>query len=372
MGHSIKSFRPTMKSFSLICLVPFVAAAPGGYYYNSYNSYLSPKYAFSAYPSAYTTYAAYPTYQRFVPAYASQALTFKAANLDPRNNLKTGDIIADTRALSNQVQATLRNLAADPASAEIVNRIINDKDNICLGNLEDGIAGIESATKLLERAGGDIKTLIAKVKSVGALTDPATVVRAVADILRIVEPVVNKIAPENPIICAATPDQAFGSLRSLAALVDELSYTNSLSLTLEGRRQLKDSASSISAVTTFLTQLRSTFSRFEQICTPDKEYNIEAISAVGDLMINLADMFGSLGGIQKGEQIRNGKEYVNKIVAQLNKIDNLGLGGMDCSRPGDFSVAANTMEDLATIIDEVGIEQLEQQLGVDLSFVFNN
>merc|ERR1712241_445247 len=369
MGHSIRSFLPTMKSFALICLIPIVAAAPGGYYYNSFHS---PRYSFhssSSYPRAF---ASYPTYQRFAPTFSSQALTLKAANLDPRNNLKTGDIIADTRALSNQVQATLRQLASDPASAVIVNRIINDKDNICLGNLEDGIAGIEAATKLLERAGGDIKNLIAKVNSVGALTDPATVVRAVADILRIVEPVVKNIAPENPVICAASPDQAFGSLRSLAALVDELSYTNQLSLSLEGRRQLKDSASTISAVTTFLGQLRSTFTRFEQICTPDRQYNILAISAVGDLMVNLADMFGTLGGVKQGEQIRNGKEFVNKVVAQLNKIDNLGLGETDCSRPGDFSVAASTMEDLATIIDEVGIEQLQQQPGVDLSFVFNN
>merc|ERR1719414_846701 len=327
-----------MKAFSLICLIPFVAAVPKGYYKNSYKSY-KPKYA------------AYPTYQRFVPAYA-----FEAPNVDPRNNLKTGDIIADTRSLSNHVQATLRKLAADPASAAIVNRIINDKDNICLGNLEDGIAGIETATQLVERAGGDIKNLIAKVESIGALTDPATVVRAVADILLIVEPVVNKIAPENPIICSATPDQAFGSLRSLAALVDELSNTNQLALSIEGRQQLKDSASTISAVTTFLTQLRSTFAKFSKTCTADKEYNIEAISAVGDLMINLADMFGSLGGIQKGLQIAKGKDYVNKLVAQLNKIGNLGLGSIDCTRPGDFSVAASTMKDLATIIDEVGIE----------------
>merc|ERR1712241_854339 len=200
---------------------------------------------------------------------------------------------------------------------------INDKDNICLSNLEEGIAGIEAATKLLERAGGDIKTLIAKVKSVGALTDPASVVRAVADILRIVEPVVNKIAPENPSICAASPDQAFGSLRSLAVLVDEVSYTNQLSLSVEGRRQLKDSASIISSITSFLTQLRSTFTKFEQICTPDRQYNIQAISAVGDLMVSMADLFGTLGGVKQGEQIRNGKEYVNKVVAQLNKIENL-------------------------------------------------
>ena len=44
------------------------------------------------------------------------------------------------------------------------------------------------------------------------------------------------------------------------------------------------------------------------------------------------------------------------------------MGDLDCSRPGDFSVAANTMKDLATIIEETGIEELQNQLGVDLSF----
>merc|ERR1712142_1153932 len=287
-------------------------------------------------------------------------LTFKSSNLNPANNLPTGDIIADTRTLSNKVQATLRRLAADPTSAVIVNRIINDKNNNCLKDLEEGIAGIETATKLLENAGDDIKTLIKKVESIKSLTDPATV-----------EPVVNKIAPESPVICTASPDEAFGSLRSLATLVDELAYTTKLGLSVEGRRQLKDSASTISAVTTFLTQLRSTFSTFEEICTEDSEYNIMAIGAVGDLIVNLADLFGTLGGVEQGEQIRKGKEFVNKLVAQLNKIDDLGFGTTDCTRPGDFSVAASTIEDLATIIDEVGISKLQKELGINLSFVFS-
>jgi len=283
-------------------------------------------------------------------------------------NTNSGDIIADTRALSNQVQTTLRELASDPTSAVIVNRIILDKDTICISNLEEGISGIETATKLLERSGNDIKTLIAKVNSIGSLTDQATVVRAVADILLILEPVVNKIAPENPVICGATPGQSLGSLRNIAAVVNDLSFTDKLSLGEDQRRQLKDSASTISAVTTLLSQLRSSFVKFSKICTPDKQYNLEAISAVGDLMVNLADMFGSLGGIKKGNQIRLGKDYVNKLVTQINKIGDLGLGDFDCDRPGDFSVAANTMKDLATIIDETGIEELQNQLGIDLSF----
>ena len=54
----------------------------------------------------------------------------------------------------------------------------------------------------------------------------------------------------------------------------------------------------------------------------------------------------------------------------MNKIDILGFGTTDCDKPGDFSVAASTMEDFAKIIDEVEIEELQNQLGVDLSFVF--
>merc|ERR1712142_625168 len=319
MGDSILNNPPKMRSYTLICLIPLVAGAPQ---------------------------VRYP-YQVSGP---NQALTI-AANLNPANNPKTGDIIKDTRILSDKVQAILKDLNFNITSAGIVNRIINDRDNICLKNFDEGIAGIETATKLLEAAGNDIKTLIKKVKSIRALSDPATVVRAVADIIRLLEPVVNKIAPESPVICEATPDEAFGSLRSLSALVDELAYTDKLALSDEGRRQLKESGSSISAVTTFLTQLRSTFSTFEEICTENSEYNIKAIGAVGDLIVNLADLFGTLGGIKQGEQVRNGKDFINKVVAQLNKIDDLGFGTTDCERPGDFSIAASTMEDLATIID---------------------
>jgi len=338
MGNSILITHPTMRSLALLCLVPLAAAAPG-YYTNVATSDYS---------------------------YQTGRHTRQFGSLETQS----GDLILDTRYLSNQVQALLRQLASNTTTSGIVNRIINNKDNICLRNIEEGIAGIETATQLVEKAGDDIKVLIKKVKNFGALSDPATVVRSVADILRLVEPVVTKLAPDSPVICSAGPDQVFGSLRSLAALVDELSYTNKLAINEEGRRQLKKSARTISAITTFLTQLRSAFSNMEEICTTDREYNTKAISAVGDLMVNLADMFGTLGGVQQGEQVRRGKEFVNKVVAQLNKIDILGFGTTDCDKPGDFSVAAETMEDLAKIIDEVEIEELQNQLGVDLSFVF--
>ena len=41
--------------------------------------------------------------------------------------------------------------------------------------------------------------------------------------------------------------------------------------------------------------------------------------------------------------------------------------GLDCSA-GDFKSAAATMDELANIIQDVGIDNLKKQLGIDLDF----
>merc|ERR1712066_395082 len=275
---------------------------------------------------------AYPAYRFGYSAYQNNFLT-NTFDSKIRSNALSQDIIEQTRNLANAVKDTLRSLDADPASAVIIDQITNDANNVCLTSLEEGLAGIETATQLVEKAGDDIKALIKNVEKFSKLKDPATVVKEVAAILRILEPLVKNIAPSNPEICQATPDEAFGSLRSLAVLVDSLASSYQLNLSPEGRELLKRSGSTIYAVTTFLTQLRETFSKF-------------------------------------GESIRKGKVFTERIVAELNKINNLDLGTLDCTRPGDFSVAAQTLEDLSVIIEDTGVEALQEQLGINLNFVF--
>jgi len=350
-----------MKLVALLGFIPLITGSP--YFYLPYRSY--------GYRLGYGYH--YPTtyhrpgyrYYGYRPSLNTVSTNFRNTDLS-----SSTDIIQQTRTLANSVKSTLRSLARDPDSAVIIQKIIGDKDNVCLNSLEEGIAGIETATQLVEKAGDDIKALISKVERFTKLKDPATVVKEVAAILRILEPLVKNIAPSNPEICQATPDEAFGSLRSLAVLVDSLASSYQLNLSPEGRALLKKSGSTISAVTTFLTQLRETFSRFEEICTADKQYNLEAVNAIGDLMVHLADLAGSLGGVKIGESIRKGKVFTERIVAQLNKIDNLDVGTLDCTSPGNFSVAAQTLEDLSVIIEDVGIESLQEQLGINLDFVF--
>ena len=208
-------------------------------------------------------------------------------------------------------------MAADPTSAVVVNKIIFDKDNVCLRDLEDALAYIETATSLVEAAGDDIKALVSEVKLLGKLKEPASVVRKVAEILGILEPLVKNIAPAAPIVCQATPAEAFGSLRSLSLLVAELAEDRALvnlGVSEAGRQELRQSAATISAVTTFVTQLREDFARFQEICTGDKQYNLDSITAIGDMISHLADMVGSLGAVKVGEDVRKGKLYAERIV----------------------------------------------------------
>ena len=50
--------------------------------------------------------------------------------------------------------------------------------------------------------------------------------------------------------------------------------------------------------------------------------------------------------------------------AQLEQMKDIDVGELDCSAK-DLNGAASAMEDLANIIQEVGIDTLRAQLGVD-------
>ena len=82
------------------------------------------------------------------------------------------------------------------------------------------------------------------------------------------------------------------------------------------------------------------------------------------------------------EKIRKGNGITEKIVVssvgyfcfvfyflsqtQIQNMKDLNMG-FDCSA-GDFKSAAATMDDLANIIQDVGIDNLKNQLGIDLDF----
>ena len=288
---------------------------------------------FSAAPQYYLPYTFPISYEKYLKGFgginyasiASSSIVSSPVKANPNafssfDGNDNVDIITQTRRLSNALHNTLTELASDPDTAEIVNGIITENYNTCIHSLEDGIASIETATGQLERAGGEVRALITKVKAFVDLKDPREFVSNAADILRILGPLMKNIGPVTPVSCQVSADQeAVTSITSLGELMDELSNTQELGLSQTARDQLKTSSNTISAVTSFTTQLRSTLARFENICTADKQGTLDYINAMGDIMVNLADLLDSIGGsVQTGENLRKGKAFVAQITVSKN------------------------------------------------------
>jgi len=362
-----------MSGLLLLLLAPLVSSVPYSYYrsYRPASSIHSPRYNQRYLPtfsgrSSYSSKIRYPSSdnQRYLPTFSG------TSSYSSKLRYSSSDIVQQTRTQADSLKNTLRTLVNIPGANRIVNRVINDVDNVCLNSIEEAIDAVETSAGIVETAGPDIKKLIKTVEAFQTITDAPTAVRESANILRLLEVLIPKLAPANPEVCKASNAQAFGSLRSLAALVNELASSTDFYMTPQTRTELKTSSKIISGVTNFLVKLNKSFTKFDKFCTSDKEYNIEAITAIGEMMTDLADLFSVLGGISDAEEIRKQGDFTKRVVANINKIGNLDLGTLECNKPGSFKVAAETLDDIAKLIEEVGIKALCNQLDMDLDCDF--
>ena len=58
-------------------------------------------------------------------------------------------------------------------------------------------------------------------------------------------------------------------------------------------------------------------------------------------------------------------QLITNIQANIQKMGDLNLITLDCNTPGSSELIANTLDDLAGLVDEVGLENLCNQLDVD-------
>ena len=119
--------------------------------------------------------------------------------------------------------------------------------------------------------------------------------------------------------CNASPADTIEAFQELAHLVEEISNASDLQLSSGTRQQLTLSATILTEVTSFLGKMNKSLSSFGKLCSKDKNYNINVINAIGDIMESVAVLFDNLGSDGRAKQIKNKGEFVNKAVVSLNE-----------------------------------------------------
>ena len=217
--------------------------------------------------------------------------------------------------IAERLTTELRNLDADPDSADIISKIFNN--DTCLHNMDEAILAIEEGAKLLEEASGDILIVTREVESLMRLKDEAEIVRKVASIMRSLQPLLTHLTPiKNTQLCQSSTDQTSSYLRSLSIILAEISDIPKLAVNSEMKGMVIYSGSVVSGLTTFLLQLDRNTREFKNSCRGDKYSGIRAIKALGTIMVNLADMTAVMGGLRAGEEMREKSKVTERIVVR--------------------------------------------------------
>ena len=212
------------------------------------------------------------------------------------------------------VISSLETMSKDPAAAATIEKVFS-MDNICLQNIDEAIDAIKQASEMLTVTEGDLQALNNHVKSLNGMRGEAEVVREVAEILRALKPIVeiNPTGADFP-ACSPSAETGFASLRSLAVIMHEFSYDNEVATTKEARDMFHKSGNILSGLVAFLSQLKTQSREFQNFCYPNTDSAVRGISALGNVIDSMADMYSTLGNYKAGEEIRKGKYFTKNIV----------------------------------------------------------
>lgn len=271
------------------------------------------------------------------------------------------DFVGETRRQTDELKVTLRFLARDPRSSKYMERVFAGSD--CIKNIEDAIAAIEQGTQLIENAKPELKQLLHLTDKLSRKSNIIETTRVSADIMRELEVLLPKLAPEQGTVCGSTTSAALSALFNVAVVLDDVSRDSSLDLPQIIKLQLRVSNKIVTAVTNFLVKLKDTTDNLENICTTDKRYNVRAINSLGQMLEDLAELFFTLGDFQNAEKIREKAPVFEKVTKILSAVPSSSPVSLECNKPGDFETSAAMMEDLAKLLEEFGLENLKKQIG---------
>jgi len=280
------------------------------------------------------------------------------------------DIGIQVRVMTDALSNTLIALSSEPSAFKTLDRIFN-QNNTCLRDIGEALEAIQLTTRLVEDASSDFESLNNEVNRLSELSGEAEVVNQVAAILRSLEPLLEKLSPVIPAgqVCSTSTDNTLAFLRSLAVTMHELSYDRDVSPNQDRRNVFHKSGDILFALSGFLESLKIQTAEFQNFCYPTKDSTTKGIRALGKIMNSMADLFSVLGNIRTGEQIREGSLVTDRILSQIPRLEDLNIGFADCTN-NDIESAASTLEDLAKIIEEIGLEKLLNDLGLDASFLY--
>ena len=305
---------------------------------------------------------------------AQQPATFRSSS---------GSLLDQTKGLIQDAETIFKALENNTQAQIIFSYAFEPSD--CLANADDAIELMEKSTNILVKNGPEIIYLDAIVSSLKDETNVTKLILASAKMIKIFDILLPRLSSKSTQLCITSPEQSVKDFKLLAHAMVDIKNNRHIETDQISRQLLESTSKIMSKVANFLKSLNKILSP-EKICIPGKKKSSLVYASIENIMESLASLFDVLGFPEKTEDIRKQGDFVNKIVVSLymlpywqnlqlnlfqdafSDIDELNAT-LECGEDDSYDNLALTLEDLAEIVQSVGVDALSEVLEIDLSFI---
>jgi len=285
-----------------------------------------------------------------------------------RSSFPTNDVVTETQTQAANLIKILTKFSADQRVVDFV--ATNYGNSSCVNNLQEAITATQFASDLITRSGPQLSALINTFNQLKIQKDPVVLIRGAATMLQQLDVLIPKLA-KSPLStqCRNSPEATLSGMKDLARIIDGLGKRNPYKFPALTTQKLQQSAIIVDASTDFVASIRNIFKNNDQFCSSDSQYNSKAVDALEELFNEVEKLVKALGSNFDISAIKQrNKSFARSLVENVNKLQEIGIGFVDCNTAGSYNGTADTLLEVADVVQEIGLENLERQLGVKFNF----
>jgi len=282
------------------------------------------------------------------------------------NEFTTGNIVQIAKAQAKATLSILKEFEESEIAAEYIDPIFETSD--CLTNLDDVSKLIEEGTSLIVDNSPEILYLEAIVNNLKNVTDVNRLIRDSSKMLRTLDILIPSLTKGSSNLCITSPEASVRAFKDLGNALEDIANSRNLNLLPRSRKLLEFSSAVMDQTADFLEDLNRSVESFKALCGNGSKNQVAIYNSIRDVMDSLGDLFKVMGFDDRSNDIKKQAIFIKKIVGIFDQLDDFDIT-LECEIDGSYENLAQTLDDLAEIVENVGIETLSKELGLDLDFI---
>merc|ERR1719483_574125 len=227
---------------------------------------------------------------------------------------------------------------------------------------------MDETYRLVQENAPEIIYLEAIIENLQNEKDINVLILASSKMLRALGHIMPALSNPSPKLCITNPEDSVRAFKSLAHGMIDIRNHREIEVDETARQLLEFSSKVMYDTGKFIFKMNKSLKIFRKNCQNNQMKDVAVYNTIIDIMENLADLFNVLDMDEKSNAIKEQIEFVKRIVRPFNNLDSIAdlEIALDCDfQSGSYEELAQTLDDLGSVVKDVGIETLAKDLGID-------